>query len=245
MPHNTKTRISSTVSLPSVESAIRLDQSFVCFDLNLSRAEKAALRKLQVSETSSYDNFDRHDVIETDARRFLESQGNGADLARQGAKTIAQSVQRIMAAMKAEAAWVTLRASVPTDAYDTPRWHQDGYFYAPFEGDQRKAAVTLKGSGTLFKNMPDSLRDAFNKFRGLPPDMEVRKQVDALVGHIPTETVKPGEGAFFVVGSPRGAVHSEPPTHEQRLFLSVVPGSKDQIEELRRDWKRKPTTYTP
>ena len=128
-----------------------------------------------------------------------------------------------------------------------PRWHQDGYFYAPFAGDQHKAALTLKGTGTLFNNFPQELRDEFNKYsrEARPDDLAAKKKLLDLVDTKQNETAEAGQGSVFIVGSGRGAIHSEPPIHSERLFMSVLPGSKAQIEELRDFWKSPPTTYSP
>jgi hypothetical protein len=45
-----------------------------------------------------------------------------------------------------------------------------------------------------------------------------------------------GQGAVFKVGDDYPAVHSEPPIHEERLFISILPGSKVKIQELYEKW---------
>ena len=50
---------------------------------------------------------------------------------------------------------------------------------------------------------------------------------------------KPGELGRWVVGNDEFAViHSEPPIHGPRIFLSFLPGTDEQIRELCRNWNQ-------
>jgi len=49
---------------------------------------------------------------------------------------------------------------------------------------------------------------------------------------------QPGELVRWVVGNDEfAAIHSEPPIHESRIFLSFLPGTEEQIRELCSGWK--------
>ena len=42
---------------------------------------------------------------------------------------------------------------------------------------------------------------------------------------------------MFIMGDKTiGAIHSEPKIDESRIFISIVPGSHDQIQELYNRW---------
>lgn len=49
-----------------------------------------------------------------------------------------------------------------------------------------------------------------------------------------------GDGVVFIVGDEDfSAVHSESPIYSDRLFISIVPGTKKQIQELYDKWNPK------
>ena len=115
----------------------------------------------------------------------------------------------------------------------------------PFEGDQRKIVISLKGAPTLFNAMPPELHSAFTSLmRSFKEDtIENRKKIAEIVDNIHTTQAKPLQGSVFIVGSERAAIHSEPSIQEDRLFISVLPGTIAQITELRERWKKPITTY--
>jgi hypothetical protein len=44
---------------------------------------------------------------------------------------------------------------------------------------------------------------------------------------------------IFIVGNTEKAlIHSEPPMTEERIFISILPGTEKQIENLKKRWKR-------
>lgn len=49
----------------------------------------------------------------------------------------------------------------------------------------------------------------------------------------PNDTCKDGEAIIYLIGDKDAAVHSEPPIHAPRIFVSILPGSKRQINEWR------------
>ena len=69
------------------------------------------------------------------------------------------------------------------------------------------------------------------KNRNREIELQNRKILDEKL--LKYKTVHPTQyqGVIFKVGR-NGAVHSEPDMNSNRLFLSIVPGSKDEILEL-------------
>lgn len=45
------------------------------------------------------------------------------------------------------------------------------------------------------------------------------------------------QAGFFMVGSKHAGIHSEPSFNFDRIFISVVPGTYDDIKELAKNWK--------
>lgn len=245
-----KTKMSKAKSqiVNSLHEAIKSEDSFVIFKLNLSTEERQMLHNLKADKENSYNNFGAIDLIKPEASRFLQYIGNNQETSDATAKVIHRLVSEALSAFNADAGWVSIRAFVPSDDYDTPRWHKDGWFFNTPEGYQRKVAIVLKGASTLFNNMPKSQQVAFDELcNALSSDqlkVENRRKIAELVDSGLTQTAKEDEGSIFVVGSNRAAIHSEPPIHSERIFLSIVPGTKEQIEELRSNWKRSITSYS-
>ncbi len=221
----------------SLQQALKADKPFAFFDTNSS------LEHLNVNAGATYNLFGTPETLAADLKEFIKALGNDGPASAAAAEKIDTLVKDILKGFDAEAGWITLRATMPTDEFNIPRWHQDGYFYEPFTGDQRKAAVSLKGSATLLNDLPLSRMEAFNAAsRGNPnDDTEKRLAVAAVLDDAQTVQPRKGQGVVFIAGSTRGAVHSEPAMNEPRLFLSVLPGTKEQIEELRQRWN-KPVT---
>lgn len=191
-----------------------------------------------------------------EVKEFLAGLGNNVETSVQVSAIIEKCVKASLAASGKEAAWVTLRASVPNKEFDSPRWHTDGYFYAPYQGQQYKIAMVLKGPQTLFYPLADKDRKWFDAVqRSTQPiyhkdgsiDKEATFQAMVKPRQLLADSLDKknivsgafGQGVIFAVGSDDVvAVHSEPPIQEERLFLSIVPGSPLQIQELQQRWKK-------
>lgn len=214
------------------------EAGFRHFDLRLTEGQHETLAKIRVNSDATYDNFGDVGNIEAALTSFFEGQGNLLAAAREQAAVVTRIIERTIAGFGSESAWITMRASQPTDAFNVPRWHIDGRYYQS-EGvvEQVKAVIALKGEGTLLNRLPPEKRGDFMEALGADVDeMECRRRCAELIAPTGTEVTPPGCGTVFIVGSERAAVHSEPPITCERLFLSILPGTKEQIEELRQNW---------
>src|SRR5690242_1397400 len=133
----------------SAAEALASDKSFAYFDLSLSQQDRSLLDRLKVDRHGTFDHYGDMGGFSSNATKFFESIGNEAASAAEAARVAGGIARKFLKASDAEAAWITIRASQPTDAFDLPRWHQDGYFWGPYEGSQKKFALALKGAGTL------------------------------------------------------------------------------------------------
>lgn len=94
--------------------------------------------------------------------------------------------------------------------------------------------MSLKGKSTLFYNLPQEQRREFY----LLLDNQNRNSLARLLDRSKAISAKFGQATIYVVGAEHAAVHSEPPIHEGRIFLSILPGSKTQIQELYERWNK-------
>jgi hypothetical protein len=224
------------LKLPQI-FALNPQHPFAVFDLTLSPVETSSLDGLVINQAKAYNNFGNLGVLTVEAQEFLGSLGaNAVEATAIIARLISSIVDGIILHFNKETAWVTIRAATATDTWDLPRWHSDGYYYAPYVGEQYKAAITLKGATSLFYQLPLKLQEQFN---ALQMDPDNRTVIAKLLDPTLAVSIKHQQGVIFIVGANYAAVHSEPPIHEPRLFFSVVPGNKTQIDELYNNWHPK------
>ena len=213
---------------------------FTYFDLCLSPLEVEGLQKLSITNGANYENFGQLDLLENEINQYLMSIGtNESSLTKSVAHMIHEIVEKVVKGFGSETAWVVLRASTPHQIFDTPRWHTDSYYAPPFEGEQKKVVIALKGPGTLFCNLNPEKREAFAELQEemiLTPFDEVKRQgLDTFLKAAQCEFLFPslGQGSIFIAGAPYAAIHSEPPIKEPRLFISIFPTTVDQIVKVK------------
>ena len=227
---------------------------FAFYDLNLSDNEIKILEKITINPiiSNSYENYGNIDKLEVEVSEFIKSLSEENEIiASEASQLITKLVKGLVQASGKETAWVALRPSIPNSEFDLPRWHHDGYYYGPREIQQYKFALVLKGPSTLFCKLSHDEKNAFDilkkkeiqkivqdengKIIKFEEDMSNRQALATMIRDFqaPITIANPYQGAVFVVGGNNGAIHSEPPISENRLFLSILPGSKSQIEEFR------------
>jgi hypothetical protein len=199
--------------------------SFLCED------EEQSLISLYVSSTKEYDNFGKHELLGQELTAFFGDIGNDRAASQKAALLVESLVSACLSGFQAETAWIAVRASNPTPQFNAPRWHADGYYFAPYDGEPKKMVLTLKGPGTRFALLPEAANPQSKILTAEVPE-KYCSQAATLVPFI------------YIVGAEYAAIHSEPPIHEDRLFMSLVPGSAAQIAELRFQWNAKETPYS-
>ncbi len=210
--------------------------AFAEFPITIPTKEKHILNHIKVVN-DFYNNYGNLEHFKAETSSFFESMGNDKEVSYSVACTIDKVVNDVIQAAHKETAWVSIRAFTRDKEYDVPRWHTDGYYFKPFKGLVHKIVFTLKGPATLFYDMPEDVKRKFYKIgtslRGHPKG---REQIARLVDASKIYQPKLYSGVIFIAGDKNAAaVHSEPPIHEDRLFISIVPGSKEQIQE----WQEK------
>ena len=216
------------------EEAIRMlgsESSFNFFSINLSEIEKDDLNKLKLGvkegSNAAMCNYNWPDPPHR-IFSFLEALGNDHELSQSVATTLKKIVDDIICVSGKKTAWVDISVWSVNDCFNIPRWHTDDYPNPPDGSFIYKVAVTLKGPCTLLYDLPENHREHFNKIRGIGT-MEARQELVKLLNdsarvHVPPLYV----GTAFIIGSlaaakAKPAVHSEPRTDSERIFISVIP----------------------
>jgi hypothetical protein len=226
-------------------------KSFAFFDHGLSHDKMQLLENLTITRTMAINNYGHLDTLESEIVDFLKSLGNNEEDAQAAAIIIYNLVMNSIISFDGGTAWVALRAFTPNELYELPRWHTDGAFYQSKEMLCYKIAYILQGPTTLFLRLPAEIRAQFfeiqsKTFRGMTsaaikslsrPELDALTRADRiklveLVKDFQVYTVPADKGVIFVTGDrKRAGIHSEPAMHKNRLFLSIVPGTYEQIQE--------------
>lgn len=221
--------LTSIDQFPKNILALGPNNSYQFFNLNLTDKQKQALNNLAINKTDTIVIYNSLENLINLTNNFLKSVGESdTQISLEVAKIILEIVLRIIKIFNQETAQVIIRASLPNDMFKIPRWHTDGYYYMPHSGYQYKAAVTLIGPGTLFHKLANEQREAFNQI------CDNRVETSKMLNNVIPETSDTSKGALFIAGhKEHSAVHSEPHINCKRLFFSVVPGSFEQINEMK------------
>lgn len=208
------------------------DTNFTFVDLGIASGDLRLINEFKIESTGQYDRYGDLELIKSELPEFLRSVGtNDERLIQKVTETVFSVASDVVKASDSETAWVAVRTFTPSHGFDIPRWHYDGYYFAPYDGFAFKFATVLKGNPTIFYQLPKDLRETFVLHS------RDRMFLSNLLEKSSIEAPNLGQGAFFVVGDmDSAAVHSEPKIDGERLFFSVLPGSKDQIDDLNARW---------
>lgn len=215
---------------------------FVHFNLDLSEAEKLAWAELRVEKQSSQLSLYGVKNLLLLVKQVLQEAGNSPSISDVVAKSVERLVNEMVYQFSAETAWICMRLSLKNNNFDVPRWHTDGYYTAPPEGELHKVVMALKGRHTLFYNLPLLQRTAFMALESMSSegtvdhdDINHRIRIAQLIDIAKIDSPTPPAGTIFIAGAEHAAVHSEPPFDSDRIFLSIFPCSFKQAEAMKRD----------
>jgi len=150
--------------------------------------------------------------------------------------------------------WFTIRITKPNNAFDVPRWHQDGRMFQCDEGREAvarsKYALTLLGPPTLLLPADaavfETITNGEEKFlwwrgnEGKTSTEEDRDEAyDAMREWLSDKfrktsrvTVKKGDIVRFSWGRDDSPVHSEPQMVMDRVFITVLYGSETELKSM-------------
>lgn len=160
------------------------------------------------------------------------------------ARLISDITQMVCTIKNRDSCWLSVRARIPDDEYHIPRFHCDGVFF-PLNRDEtemQKFILTIKGPGTLVtepnKEIIKEFYELFRKTLDTQLEIETRKKYVKILNKGLIYQLTNNQGAIittFKSGDPlHSTIHSEPDiTHHSRLFISIVPGTNEQITDLK------------
>lgn len=214
-------------------------------DMNLSQEEQISLERLRIEQ--DLPQFDFYGTEGSDLKKrveeYLSAMGDNdtEDLSR-----IADIVARLSEGMRkgfgSESTWTMIRVSLPNSHYEIPRWHPDGKYFKSTK-KRYKLVATPKGPQTRFgevidveaydrleKEMYDNYRNNENDPAKLEEeDMRIRTELQKVVEQ--KDIGGKGMAVVYLVGEEDAVLHSEPDITEPRIFVSILPGSNEQIAQ--------------
>lgn len=226
------------------------------FDVGLTPEEKRGISEILIEkELFQFDDYgsEKKELVKKLIAYLSELGENSEEIVAAISKLVARVAEIMKKDFDKESAWVMVRISLPNNDFNVPRWHTDGKYFTSLDVKDKtyKLIMTIKGPPTRFGEKIDP-----EKFRELTEeisrnyelsnsdveafeerDIQIRKELDRTVREV--DPPKEGEAVYYLVGDENIGIHSEPKIDSPRIFMSVVVGSNDQVNELRERWNKK------
>lgn len=205
--------------------------------------------------------FDYYGIVNTpfldSAAKYLAARTNlTLESASHPLRNFLQTTHADCAGEDAEkaACWLTIRLSTPNNEFEIPRWHQDGRMY-PYDESRRNATqskygVTIAGPPTLIlahtspQNVHTIKTGAENYFywrgKDVSTTQEERDRAEDqfrawLAEQFRSEKrlrIEEGRIVRFSWGREDSPIHSEPNLVSDRVFMTVLFGSENEIRAM-------------
>jgi hypothetical protein len=213
--------------------------------------DKKLFDNYNIEQEKTYNYFgETKNIKQSEVIKFLGELGdNKKEVNDKVFRYIIKVIKLMLSKYNLRHFWLTIRTMLPTDKYKYPRWHIDGLYYKS-ERRQFKFVSVPKGDVTLFIEPSEANRNKFielEKERNRAYIVENNKilnfnELNVKYGKMFNELFKDEKivkvkNNYYVEFNVRdkeiGAIHSEPDMKEPRLFFSILPGTKEEIEELK------------
>ena len=224
--------------------------AFQIFHIDYTQEEKDAIHNFNVKNAGNYKDYNYYGskLNKKDVKEFLEKLGdNSKKEINLITEIIFKLLSNITKGYKKDYYWISIRIVDLSHDFDIPRWHIDGKYFGE-KLIQSKFVTVVKGPGTLLKdNTLDikkvfhPIRDEFLKeIRGVPNGTDewtkinnkYREKFAHELQPFETKQLTNDDGVIFFAGDENSAIHSEPKMDKQRMFISILPGTKEDIEMI-------------
>ena len=247
--------------IKKMKDYINSDHSdFKIFKLNYTDLEIKCIESFNISTSDQFDYMGNKNNMKN-INTFLNNIGtNHKDNINILEKTIIKILDNVLSAFDTDHFWISIRVSLPNDYFNIPRWHKDGTFFVNSKSKKSPKFITvLKGPGTLlikstkkvnkiYYDISQKIIEEFNKIKN--QNTNELSKIDDKYRLIFSEALKNikiiqptnEECVIFhpqLTKSTAGGIHSEPKIDTPRLFISILPGSKEDVLKLEKRWKIK------
>ena len=236
-------------------------KNFLIVPIRYTKKEIDLIENLTISNSMMFDFYGNKTNIDNQKlNTFLANLGPNKDIDLNILyNLIHKLLNKITKASNTDYVWFTIRITLPKHDFDIKRWHKDGPFFTtpPERINQYKFVSVLKGPGTLFYKNSKQINEIYEnniqkrrseyKKTGIKQtymdeiDIKYRKKLANSLKNIKYKQLKNNEGLIFITGSNMndlddGTLHSEPKLDKPRFFISILPGSEREINELIKRW---------
>ena len=251
-----------SLKLQEAITSLNPKQPFLNFDLQLTAEDINALNQFHITSKHEYNTFGELQKLPSDLTAFIKTLSTeNESIAANIAQLINNLINNVLSSSEqGDTAWVIVRASIATDEFDLPDWHTDPCIASVLKqgnseckNNEHNVIFSLKGPSTLFYSLPVEKREEFifksdlenylgNETHGPliqadrtdnDPEIWKKKELAKMLNISSAVTVDFGQGYVFLAGEEYGAVHTAPPINEERLFIAIYPGSKDELKQLK------------
>jgi hypothetical protein len=234
-------------------------KNYLTFDIKYTKKESNYLDNFNIKNSSTFDHYGNIDQLDDKKLNdFLNKIGDNENINILN-NIIHKLTDKVTSSYNTKYCWMTIRVSLPHHDYDIPRWHKDGRFFKS-DDVQSKFVTVLKGPGTLFIKESKKVNEIYNKnneeIRECYKKNKVTKMFDNEIENkyrkilakklknVKQNQLAPKQGLIFLVGTDEdynliGLMHSEPKNDTPRIFISILPGSENEIMDLQKRWSSK------
>lgn len=229
---------------------------FKRFKMNYDKKEINQINTFNLNKLTNHASFSYFGSYEklTNIKPFLSELGeNDVKLVGLMEKLIIKIIKRVLSGYNMKHFWIDIRASPPNNAFDIPRWHKDGSYFNPNEQLTSKYITVLKGPGTLLIKGTKRVNTIYNEHNQknkneihtnttIEDQIKICEKYRPILAKALSEEkiiqLKNNQGVVLYAGIPadKCAIHSEPKIDNYRLFISILPGSEENITRLQKKW---------
>ena len=138
-------------------------KNYLTFGIKYTKKESDYLDNFNITNGANFDHYGNIDNLDDNKlNNFLNDIGNNQNIDIIN-KIIHKIVKKITSAYQTKYCWMTIRVTLPTTAYDEPRWHKDSNFFKDPNVESTKFLTVLKGPGTLFIKKSKKMNELYYK----------------------------------------------------------------------------------
>jgi len=216
------------------------------FNITYSKIEKNCIDNFNINKSNSYRYLGTYDKM-YNITDFLQNIGNNTITnINKLEQIIRKMIIKVLKVYKFDNFILDIRVSLPNNKFDIVRWHKD-YGYG---NKTSKFAVVLQGPGTLFIKSTKEVNDIYHKIHDKEVEIKRKqklnfqeqnklrekyriKYANALKKYKITQ-LNNNQCVIFFSGDRQnninGALHSEPKIDNNRIFISILPQTKEFID---------------
>jgi hypothetical protein len=227
------------------------NKSFKIINLNINDKIKDILSNININQNNVFNYFGkkRLDLQSNEYKSLIQlfnTDDNNIESIILLCKFIRKLLLEVCKEYNKNYCWITIRISTPSNYFDIHRWHYDGNYYKS-DNIQTKFIITLKGDSTLIINPNNKIKkDFFN----IKVDQNKLNDKELMKTQLLKNKVVSNEkiinintlinGIISISANPKLAtIHSEPPIKNNRIFLSILPMTKNEMNDLKLRWNIK------